>query len=107
MLARKAKLRTELGLDRERQRWPVERERLEQSGRFRFTGQTVAHSVEQIDAERLVGFALSEGSTITLLAAGVTEEQVGLDRLREVAAAELGDEPSPWFLGYRVVLGWR
>ena len=40
----------------------------------------------------------------TLLAAGVTEAEVGLDRLREAAAAELGSEPSPWFLGYRVII---
>jgi len=43
----------------------------------------------------------------TLLAAGVTEEQVGLDRLREAAARGLGDEASPWYLGYRLVVGLR
>jgi hypothetical protein len=81
-------------------------ERFVESGRFVAVDETVLHGVEQVDAERLVGFALSEGSMATLLASGVTEEQVGLDRLRE-AAAGLGDEPSPWYLGYRLVVGWR
>ncbi len=105
--ARKGELREELGLDRGRTLWPVSRERLDESGRFRFVEETRVHSEERITAERLVGFALSEGSMQTLLAAGVTEQQVGLDRLRAVATTELGDEPSPWYLGYRLVLGWR
>ena len=82
---------------------PISREQLDESGRFRFVEETRVHSEERITAERLVGFALSEGSMQTLLAAGVTEQQVGLDRLRAVATTELGDEPSPWYLGYRLV----
>ena len=106
-LQRKAELRVELGLDEGKTRWPVTRERLVESGRFVAVDETVLHSVEEVDAARLVGFALSEGSMTTLLDAGVTEEQVGLDRLRDAAAAGLGDEPSPWYLGYRLVVGWR
>ena len=63
-----------------------------ESRRFRFVEETRVHSEERITAERLVGFALSEGSMQTLLAAGVTEQQVGLDRLRAVATTELGDD---------------
>lgn len=107
VLARKSGLRDELGLDVGFARWPVTREGFAESGRFRSVDETRLHSVEQVTAERLVGFSLSEGSMATLLAAGVTEEQVGLDRLREVAAAELGDEPSPWYLGYRLIVGVR
>ena len=104
---RKAQLRDELGLDTDKTRWPVTRDRFVDSGHFVAVEETVLHSVEQVDADRLVGFALSEGSMTTLLAAGVTEEQVGLDRLREAAAAGLGDDASPWYLGYRLVVGWR
>ena len=41
----------------------------------------------------------------TLLEAGVSDEEVGLDRLR-AAAAEMR-EPVPWWIGYRVWLGLR
>ncbi len=41
----------------------------------------------------------------TLLEAGVSEEDVGLDRLR--AAADAMQEPVPWFIGYRAWLGLR
>ena len=61
-----------------RSRWPVSRERLEESGRFRFTAETTVHGLEHGNADRLVGFVLSEGSTTTLLEAGVTEKELGL-----------------------------
>src|SRR6266536_5034280 len=100
---RKRELRARLGLDAAKLRWPVSRERLEQSGIFRYVRELALHSVEQADGERLVGFALSEGSMRTLLEAGATEEDVGLDRLRAAAAAI--PEPVPWWIGYRVWLG--
>jgi SAM-dependent methyltransferase len=103
---RKGRLLDELGLVNGKARWPVTRERFVDSGHFVAVEETVLHSVEQVDADRLVGFALSEGSMQTLLAAGVTEEQVGLDLLRAAAATGLGDAASPWYLGYRLVVGW-
>jgi SAM-dependent methyltransferase len=101
VLARKGELRTVHGLMEEV--WPVSRERLESSGVFSRVNELALHSVEQGDGDRLVGFALSEGSMVTLLEAGVTEEEVGLDRLR--AAAALMTEPVPWWIGYRVFIG--
>jgi SAM-dependent methyltransferase len=85
--------------------WPVSRERLDESGLFRHTRELVLHGVEKGDGDRLVGFALSEGSLQTLLASGVTEQDVGLTRLRDAAAAIT--EPTSWWLGYRVWLGLK
>lgn len=98
------RLRQQLDLDRDARRWPVSRDALEASGRFRFTSETSVHSVETGNADRLVGFALSEGSVTTLLE-HVGEEAIGLDRLRTIAARTLGAEPAPWYLGYTVWLG--
>jgi SAM-dependent methyltransferase len=103
VMRRKRELRIQLGLDTDRRRWPITSARLEESGVFRFVREISLHSVESGDGERLVGFALSEGSMTTLLEAGVSEEEVGLDRLR-AAAAEM-HEPVPWWIGYRVWLG--
>jgi hypothetical protein len=102
-MRRKRELRIQLGLDTDRRRWPITSARLEESGVFRFVREISLHSVESGDGERLVGVALSEGSMTTLLEAGVSEEEVGLDRLR-AAAAEM-HEPVPWWIGYRVWLG--
>lgn len=44
---------------------------------------------------------MGNGSMTTLLAAGATEE-VGLDRLRRVAATV--PDPVPWWISYQVVL---
>ena len=97
------RLRGELALDEGRRRWPVSRERFEASGRFRFVAETSVHSVEEGNAARLVGFLLSEGS-VTMLLQRVPEEAVGLDRLRAIAAERLWEEPTPWYIGYRVWL---
>jgi SAM-dependent methyltransferase len=87
------------------QLWPVSRERLEESGIFRRVRELALHSVEFGDGERLIGFLLSQGSLATLLKAGATGEDVGLDRLRAVAARM--PEPVPWWISYRVWLGLR
>jgi SAM-dependent methyltransferase len=105
VLARKAELRRQLGLDPERSGPQLSREMLEASGVFRRTTEMVLHSVERGDGERLIGFALSEGSMRTLLDAGATEADVGLDRLRAVAATIR--EPIPWWIGYRAWIGLR
>lgn len=105
VLARKRELRTKLALDAKINVWPVSRERLQESGVFRHTRELVLHNVERGDGERLVGFALSEGSLRTLLEAGVSEDEVGLDRLRK--AAEKMRQPVPWWIGYRAWIGLR
>ena len=104
VLARKAELRAQLGLDRE-PGLPLSRELLADSGAFRQTNELLLHSVEHGDGERLLGFALSEGSMRTLLDAGTTEEEVGLDRLRVVASTI--PEAIPWWIGYRAWIGLR
>jgi len=89
----------------ERPAIPTEPEALDAGGHFRVVRDFVLHSVEEGDGERLLGFMLSEGSTRTLLEQGVSEEQIGLDRLR-AACAEVR-EPVPWWIGYRVWLCLR
>jgi SAM-dependent methyltransferase len=101
---RKAKLRREFGLDRAVSP-PPSLGWLTGSGVFREARELVVHSVEQGDGDRLVGFALSEGSMRTLLEAGAAEADVGLDRLR--AAADGMPQPVPWWIGYRVWVGRR
>ena len=103
--ARTRELRAERGLDEGKVIWPISTGRLEESGVFRHVRELVLHSVERGDGDRLVGLALSEGSLTTLLEAGATEEEIGLDRLR-AAAAEMR-EPVPWWIGYRAWIGLR
>jgi SAM-dependent methyltransferase len=99
---RKKELRARLGFDEALARAPT-LDSLRESQAFRDVRELVVHSVEEGDGDRLVGFALSEGSMRTLLEAGSTETAVGLDRLR-IAAASM-PEPVPWWIGYQVWLG--
>jgi SAM-dependent methyltransferase len=103
MLSKKQTVRGSLGKD-QTARWPVSADRLRDSGVFRHVRELAVHSVESGDGDRLVGLALSEGSVQTLLEDGVTEEELGLDRLRE-ASAEMPHVP--WWVGYRVWLGLK
>ena len=100
---RRSALRDQLGLDADLQLWPVSTERLEASGIFKNVREVTFHGVESGDGERLLGLALSEGSLRTLLEAGVSEEEVGLDRLR--AAAAKMRLPVPWWISYRAWIG--
>jgi SAM-dependent methyltransferase len=99
---RTRELREAVGLAEEV--WPVTTDRLEESGIFRHVRELQLHNVEVGDGDRLVGLALSEGSLRTLLASGVAEEDVGLDRLRDAAARM---RRAPWWIGYHAWLGLR
>jgi SAM-dependent methyltransferase len=100
VIATKRRLRVERGL--ENRAFPVSLERLRESGVFETVREVPLQSVEEGDGDRLVELALSEGSLVTLLETGVSEQEVGLDRLREVARSM----PSvPWWIGYRALIG--
>jgi SAM-dependent methyltransferase len=80
-------------------------ERMRASGHFRFTREALVHSRERGAADRIVGMAFSLGPLTVLLEDGMTEEDLGLARLKEVAAKALGDREVGWFMCYRIRLG--
>lgn len=79
--------------------------RLRASGCFRSTREIVLHHEDRGNADRLVGVLLSQGGVQQLLQDGCTEAELGIDRLRAVAARELGAAPRPWLWSARVRLG--
>ena len=44
---------------------------------------------------------------MTTLLERVSEEAIGLDRLRTVAARAHGNDEAPWYIGYGVWLGLK
>lgn len=82
-------------------------ERMRASGLFRFTREALVHSRERGAAERILGLAFSLGPLNVLLEGGMTEDELGLAQLREVAAKALGDREVGWFMCYRARLGVR
>src|SRR5262249_29150359 len=79
--------------------------RMQASGCFRFTKEVLVHHVEEGNAERLVGLAQSQGNVIPLLKKGLSESDIGLDKLREEARETVGGRNRPWYFSYRVRLG--
>jgi protein-tyrosine-phosphatase/ubiquinone/menaquinone biosynthesis C-methylase UbiE len=83
-------------------------ERMRASGRFRYAREVMLHSQESGGVERVVESALTLGPVARRLADGeLTEEGIGLTRLREVADRVLGDRSVPFLFSYRVRLGVR
>lgn len=81
-------------------------DRLRRSGLFRHAEDIALHRVEHGDAERVVAVAHSQGRTVALLAAGVTEEAIGLTALEDVARRRL-PTARPWWWTYRVRIAVR
>ena len=79
---------------------------IRRSGLFRHATEIAVHGREQGAAARLVAVALSQGGAIALLAAGATEDEMGLTALREVAAGRL-PRPRTWWWTYRIRLAVR
>jgi len=81
-------------------------ERMEASGRFRYVRETLVHSIEYGDADRIVGLVESLGVVARPLAEGKTEEELGVADLRAAAERVLAGRDAPLLFSYRVRLGF-
>jgi ubiquinone/menaquinone biosynthesis C-methylase UbiE len=79
--------------------------RMKASGCFRYVKEIVVHHLDNGNAERFIGIFLSQGGVMALLKNGLSEKQMGIDRLREIAKQTLGTEDESWYWSYRLRLG--
>ena len=100
-------LEAQHGVSQDVKKWPKQEHLacMKDSGLFRYLREVLVHQVESGSADRLVGLAKSQGGVESLLKHGLSEEQVGLTKLRETAARILGEEPRPWYFSYRLRIG--
>jgi SAM-dependent methyltransferase len=103
---RRAELRARRGIQRGADRWPKHQhlERMRASGHFRLCREIVLHSVEEGNAERLVGFAHSIGLP-AIASDEELERELRVAELDAVARRVLGDATVPFVFGYRVRIG--
>ncbi len=89
--------------------WPKQEHlaRLRASGRFRYVNEILLHGTEPTDEARVIGLVLSLGRVARALAAGATERDVGIDRLRRLAHERLARGQARWHVGYRVRIDIR
>lgn len=80
-------------------------DRMRESSRFRYVRECLLHLEDEGDAERIVGLLLSQGSVQSLFKLGVSEADLGLDRVRQVAERAFGDSSSRWFWSSRIRIG--
>lgn len=91
-------------------------ERMRETGRFRFCRELLLHSIEEGNADRVVGLAYSLGLPAADVEGGVEKLQIPDDELErvlrvreleEVARRVLGDRTVPFLFGYGVRIGVR
>jgi len=97
----------EYGVSKGVRRWSKDQHlsRIQGSGLFGFTKEIFCHSVENGDAQRLVGLVKSQGTVASLLKHGLSEEEIGISDLRRAAERILGDRTLSWFWSYRIQIG--
>lgn len=79
--------------------------RMQQSESFRYVKEAMVHHHDDGNAERLVGLLLSQGYIAALQRAGLSEDELGITKLRAVAQRTIGSAPRPFVWGARVRLG--
>lgn len=79
--------------------------RMQESGQFRFTREFMLHHVDEGSAGRLVGLVLSLGSVQTLRKMGLSDAEIGIDRLRADLAAIDDDTQERWYWTSRIRVG--
>lgn len=101
------RLEEERGLASRLQYWPKESHlaRMQASGSFRHVRDLAIHHVDMGNATRLVGLLLSQGYIVSLQRAGVSEGELGITALREVAQQTLGEGMRPFLWTARVRVG--
>jgi len=75
------------------------------SGLFRFTREALLHSIEQGDAARFLDMVLTNAFSHQFKQKTITEQEIGFGRRRHAALQQIGSEPIPWYVSYRVRIG--
>ena len=107
--ARRRQARQAHGIQRGADRWAKEKhlERMRASGRFRFCRELVLHSIEEGNAQRIVGLTRSLGLPVADVNDEELERELRVDALEDVARRVLGVRTVPMLFGYRIRVGVR
>jgi hypothetical protein len=79
---------------------------MRRTGQFRHVAETALHGTEEGDSNRMLDLARSRGGVAALLAAGVSEDEIGLTALAEAVARRL-PASRPWWWAFRISLAVR
>jgi SAM-dependent methyltransferase len=86
------------------QRFSQHFELMQTSGAFRYTNDMALHSVQRGSPDQVVGLLKTDSGIHRVLKHGVSEDELGLTGLRQVADRVIGHEPKVWYFSYRVRL---
>lgn len=80
-------------------------QQLKDSGRFRFTKEIVFHNIEQCDADRYSGLALSQGGVQTVMKLGSTELDADIAAFKRMTEQYFQGRTLDVLFSYRMRLG--
>jgi len=72
---------------------------------FRYTHELYVHSVEEGDADRLIGFAFSNGHVERVLGSGIPEEELGVPEFKAKVKESMGNAVYKWFWTFKILIG--
>jgi hypothetical protein len=78
---------------------------MQESGCFRFVRDCLLHHQDEGGADRIVGILLSQGYVQSLVKLGLSEKDLQIDRLREVAHRAFASSFTRWFWSARARIG--
>ncbi len=98
-----------LGLHERQHAWDKEShlKRLRDSGYFREVRESVLVAEDDGSAVRLMDLARAIGEDSLIREAGVTESELGLDLLEEVATRTFGNRVTTWLWTYHIRVGFK
>ena len=107
LMARVASIQKERALARDVRQWDKSRhlQRMAASGRFRFVRELVLHGEEPGGADRFIALALSQGHVQTVLKAGVSAQDAGIEAFEATVRRHLPAQGQTLLFGYRVRIG--
>jgi ubiquinone/menaquinone biosynthesis C-methylase UbiE len=79
-------------------------ELIQSSGAFRYTNELALHRVQSGSPEQVVGLLTTDSGFQRVLKHGVSEDELGLTVLRQVADRVMGTQLKGWYFSYRVRL---
>ena len=99
----------ERGLYTDVKAWPIIQhlEHMKQSGCYGYTKEVRVHQEVRGTAIDFFGLIRNYGSIDRALKAGITEPELAIPKLQEVADDRLGQDPKAWLFEYRVIVGTK
>jgi ubiquinone/menaquinone biosynthesis C-methylase UbiE len=79
--------------------------RMKESNCFQFVTEFSVHHIDEGNAARFIGILMSQGGVMSLLKQGFTEEEIGLNKFKDIVQKNVESQNSTWYWSSQIRLG--